>query len=562
MVEKTSEKGKAWLKKEMRPYRASIAFLTVISIFTTFSSLAFAYLVRYLVDGAQAQNMDSIVLVSSILLGILAVKIVSGVAYGYLSERLRSKMVSRERKKIYGKLLNSDYEKISEFHSGDLLNRITSDLTEVVVDTVSLTPTLVGIGVQCVGAIAALLSLDPLFTAIYVVCGALGGGIMTIFRKRIKHYHKEFMAIDGNNRSFMQEGITSLLTIKAYNAEKRMYSQNAQYSHSYYSARMKRNKLRACMSLLTNILSNVGLIFAIIWCSIRLLNGEIDFGVMLSVILLLNQLQHPFSSVSSIIPVIFSRQASAERLSEITALAVGKKHDAMPMVDYSKMAGIFIENVSFNYGEEKVLDDVSLSFKKGENVCIIGNSGSGKSTLFKILLGVFSPADGNITVEMEDGQRIPFHGNHSGLFAYVPQGNFLFSGTIRENLLFFADDEISDEEINAALKIAQAEFVFDFPDGLEKIISERGVGLSEGQQQRLTIARALLSKRPVLLLDEATSALDSATERRLLEEIKLLKNKTCILVTHRPAALEISDNVYEIIDGKISKKQKEIYKFV
>ena len=553
-TEKASEKGKAWLKREMRPYRASIAFLTIISVLTALSSLAFAYLVRFMVSGTQSKDMDGIVLISGILLAILGLKILSTVAYGYFSERLRCKMIAKERKKIYGNLLYSDYETLSDFHSGDLLNRITSDLAEVVTDTVGLTPTLVGIFVQSVGAIVALLSLDPIFTAIYVVCGALGGGLMSMFKKRVKHYHKEFMIIDGNARSFMQEGLTSLLTIKAYNAENRMYSQNGQYSKSYYRARMKRNKLRSVMSALTQLLSNVGLIFAIIWCSIRLMNGEIDFGVMLSVVLLLNQLQHPFSAVSSVIPVIFSRQASAERLCEITALAVSKKRESMPAVDYSNMKAINVENVSFNFGEEQVLDDVSISFKKGENVCIIGNSGSGKSTLFKILLGVFSPASGRISVEMEDGEQIAFHGNHSGLFAYVPQGNFLFSGTIRENLLFFANKDVSDEEIHKALDIAQAEFVFDFPDGLEKMISERGVGLSEGQQQRLTIARALLSNRPVLLLDEATSALDGETERNLLTAIKQLKNQTCILVTHRPAALEIADSVYEIIDGKIHTK--------
>jgi ATP-binding cassette subfamily B protein len=183
--EKASEKGKAWLKREMRPYRASIVFITIISVLTTLSSLAFAYLVRYLVGGAIERNVDSIVLLSCILLAILAVKIISSVLYSYFTERQRCKMIAKERKKIYGRLLHSDYEKLAEFHSGDLLNRITSDLTEVVVDTVSLMPTLVGIGVQCVGAIAALLTLDPLFTAIYVVCGALGGGLMAIFRKRV-----------------------------------------------------------------------------------------------------------------------------------------------------------------------------------------------------------------------------------------------------------------------------------------------------------------------------------------------------------------------------------------
>lgn len=549
----TSEQGKAWLKQEMRPYRASIAFITVLYVLATVASLAFAYFVQYLVKGAEDGDTNSILLFSGILLGILVIKIGSHVFYNYQSERIRGKMTSEKRSALFGKLLRADYATVGKYHSGDLLNRLTSDLSEVVVDSVGLPPSLIGMAVQCAGAIAALITLDPLFTGLYVLCGIVGGGVMALFRKRVKQYHKQFMQADGDSRAFIQEGISSLLTIKAYGAENRMAERSLRHSNEYYRTRMKRNLLHSFMTLLTAILGNIGLIFAVIWCSFRMLNGAMEFGMMLSVILLLNQLQQPFASVSGIIPVIFSRQASAERLAEISFEV---ESAALPesRIDYDNFSALRFENVSFDYGREKVLNSVSMSINKGETVCIVGNSGSGKSTLFKLMLGVYEPTSGEIQVECSEGE--PFLGARcaNNLFAYIPQGNFLFTGTIRENVLFFAEETPSDEEIQKVLITAQAGFVFDLPDGLDTMLNERGAGLSEGQQQRLAIARALLSNRPILLLDESTSALDSQTEKELLSAIQTLQNKTCVLVTHRPAALAIADRVYEILDGEVSVK--------
>ncbi len=549
----TSEQGKAWLKQEMRPYRASIAFITVLYVLATVASLAFAYFVQYLVKGAEDGDTNSILLFSGILLGILVIKIGSHVFYNYQSERIRGKMTSEKRSTLFGKLLRADYATVGKYHSGDLLNRLTSDLSEVVVDSVGLPPSLIGMAVQCAGAIAALITLDPLFTGLYVLCGIVGGGVMALFRKRVKQYHKQFMQADGDSRAFIQEGISSLLTIKAYGAENRMAERSLRHSNEYYRTRMKRNLLHSFMTLLATVLANVGLIFAVIWCSIRMLNGGMEFGMMLSVILLLNQLQQPFASISGIIPVIFSRQASAERLAEIT-FEVETITLPESRIDYDHFAKFHFEDVSFDYGREKVLNSVSMSINKGETVCIVGNSGSGKSTLFKLMLGVYEPTSGAIQVENSDGALLPGARYANNLFAYVPQGNFLFTGTIRENVLFFAEKTPSDEEIKQVLITAQAGFVLDLPDGLDTMLTERGAGLSEGQQQRLAIARALLSNRPILLLDESTSALDSQTEKELLSAIQALQNKTCVLVTHRPAALAIANRVYEILDGEVSVK--------
>jgi ATP-binding cassette subfamily B protein len=219
---------------------------------------------------------------------------------------------------------------------------------------------------------------------------------------------------------------------------------------------------------------------------------------------------------------------------------------------YDDLSAIHFENVDFTYGRESVLSSAYATIEKGKIICLTGASGSGKSTLFKLLLHVFRQNEGEIVLEYSD-RKTPLTEAHRALFAYVPQGNFLFSGTIRENLNFFTEDTVSDTCIENALKIACAEFVYDLPNGLDTVLLEGGSGLSEGQRQRLAVARAILSNRPILLLDEATSALDNDTEATMLQNLRALQNKTCLIVTHRPAALEIADHVLHIENGKINQ---------
>ena len=247
--------------------------------------------------------------------------------------------------------------------------------------------------------------------------------------------------------------------------------------------------------------------------------------------------------------------ASAERLSELDEIEseiIGEETaDILSL--YTQLNTIQICSLEFSYGREVTLKNANAYVNKGEIVCLVGASGSGKSTLFKLLLSVFAPSSGEIVLCGEHGKKV-LTAKERGLFAYVPQGNFLFSGTIYENLTFFSEKNqktLSDEDIKNALIVACAEFVYDLPDGLNTKLAEGGEGLSEGQLQRLTVARAILSNRPILLLDEATSALDGETEQKLLENIRNLRDKTCLIVTHRPAALDIADRVLSVEDKQI-----------
>nr|MCR5207010.1 ATP-binding cassette domain-containing protein [Eubacterium sp.] len=259
-----------------------------------------------------------------------------------------------------------------------------------------------------------------------------------------------------------------------------------------------------------------------------------------------------------LVPQYFTLLASAERLMELEQLPDEAEADTEavnPEEVYASLKEISFENISFSYDRDIILDNTSLRVKKGDFIAIMGISGIGKSTLLKLLLGVFKVQDGEIKLICEDGE-IPVSYETRRLFSYVPQGNFLLSGTLRENLTFI-NSGAGDEEIAEAIRISCAdEFIKTLPDGLETVIGERGIGLSEGQLQRLAIARSLLSNSPIILLDEATSALDEATEKRFLTNLKELNNKTCIIVSHKKAALEICNKHIEIVDSKIVTEEK------
>ncbi len=552
----TSEKAKLWLKEQTQPYRAFILLVTFFTVLSTALSVIFAYMVRYLINSASVGNAKLLAAFSAVLVSLLFFRIAFKAFTGYLSEKLRSKMLIELKSKTFSKILRSDYGRLQSYHSGELLNRLTTDLQDIAGYSVGILPAVMGMIVQCIGCISALMTIDPIFTAVYVVGGCLFGGVTALFRKKIKKAQKEVLEADGKLRSFMQEGLGSTMTIKAYNAEEITTRKADRFANAYYQKRMKRNLLNSVMNFVFSMLSNFGLILAVVWCGISVLNGNDDYGSILSIILLLMQLQQPFASFSSIMPAYYARLASGERLlqlQEIETEEVSMDLESCKEI-YNKLEKIRFENIDFSYDRDIVLKGATAEIEKGKIICLVGGSGSGKSTLFKLLLNVFTPQAGEIILQGDFEEEYLLTAKERGLFAYVPQGNFLFSGTIYENLTFFANEknkEKLNDAVEKAIEVACAQFVWDLPQGLQTPLLEDGEGLSEGQLQRLAVARAIVSDRPILLLDEATSALDGETEKALLENIGKLQGKTCLIVTHRPAALAIADGVLSMEDGQI-----------
>ncbi len=557
-----NEKGKAWLRRELSPYRSLIAVLSVLAVCIALASVAFAYLVRYLIDAAAEKNGKQLLFFAAVLFALLLLRILAQMLNAYQTEKCRAKMYAGMKQKLFGALLYADYAQTERYHSGDMLSRLTFDAAEVAADTTKLMPALSGGLVRGAGAFCALFALDPLFTTLYAIGAAALISLGILLRKKAKAYQREVSEAEGKSRVFMQESLGSVVTLKAYGAEQKTAEKSRLLLGEYCDKRMKKARFRACLNGGFSFLSGIGLLFAVVWCCVGIVRGRTDYGTTLSVVLLLGQLQQPLTALSSLLPLYYAREASGERLAEIDDFpgeSCGISDKTESSDSFSRIAA---QDLVFGYGEEKIFEGACAEFARGNIVCITGKSGAGKTTLLKLLLNIYPTESGGFFLESESCEGIrsarSLTSGDRALFAYVSQKNFLFSGSVAEILTLFAPPEgAGAEELREALTTAAAEFVYDLPQGLNTSLREDGNGLSEGQLQRLAIARALLSRRPVLLLDEATSALDEETEKRVLENLKALRNKTCLIVTHRPAALKIADFIWRIGEGKIKAKKIE-----
>ena len=346
--------------------------------------------------------------------------------------------------------------------------------------------------------------------------------------------------------SSTQETMENIRVIKASVSEERVLTQIDENRERLQSEQIRNGKLSIAMNNGMGVMFDVSWLFCYLWGCIKIFNGEFTYGSLGAMIQLMGRIQSPIANAVRIVGQIYGVVASTERLQDVLDLPDEENHGSLKAFDK-----IVLRDVSFQYddGIEEVLIGVNGEIQKGEFVAITGRSGGGKTSLFQLLLGIYRPTDGEITfihgtesITASRGTRI--------LFAYVPQGNTLFSGTLRDNLTRFTDSAAEDEILQAVRIACIEDLVEDV--GLDVVLGERGIGLSEGQAQRVAIARALLSRAPILLLDEATSALDEKTEAKLLENIGKMRDKTVIIVTHRTAALRICNKQWHIEEGKLS----------
>ncbi|MBQ1281454.1 MAG: ABC transporter ATP-binding protein, partial [Oscillospiraceae bacterium] len=384
------------------------------------------------------------------------------------------------------------------------------------------------------------------FTGIMILAGGAIIAVSYLFRERIKNLHKEMQQRHGRLRAFLQESIENLTVTKVFRAEKQMATEADALQGDYFSARMARRRMSVLANAGFGFLFQAGYLAALAYGGLGLLNGSLTYGSLLAILQLIGQLQSPLSGLSGIIPQYYSMIASCERMQEIEQLPEEKAGEEIdPGALYQDLKEIVFDRVSFGYGRERVLDTFCCTIPKSDLTAILGRSGRGKSTLLKLLLGIYAAENGEVFLRTAEDD-VPITSAMRGMFAYVPQGNLLFSGTILENILFVRGDA-PEEEIREALRISGADaFVDALPQGVHTKLGEKGLGLSEGQVQRLAIARALLSGAPILLLDEATSALDAHTERELLERLCALKTHTIVMISHKKAVLEVCDHCIDI----------------
>ncbi|MCX7710872.1 MAG: ABC transporter ATP-binding protein/permease, partial [Clostridia bacterium] len=368
--------------------------------------------------------------------------------------------------------------------------------------------------------------------------------------QKFKDYHIKIQESEGRYRTFIQEQIQNILVVKAFCREKESVCESEKLQNQRLRWVTSRSKINTAGSAILSMGYWLGYLTAFIWGAFRLSEGAATFGTLAAFIQLVEQVQEPFICLAYDLPQLFTSQASAGRLMELDQLQGEKNLENMKKW---KSTGICLENVSFSYDPAKeVLVNVNIRIQPGEIVALAGMSGEGKTTLIRLLLSLVSPKSGKVCFFNSAGHKTESSAAFRHFISYVPQGNTLFSGTIEENLRIGRPDA-TEKDIEQALQAANAlDFIKKLPGGIHTKIGENGYGLSEGQAQRLSIARALIKKAPVLILDEATSALDIHTEKGILQSVKKLgASRTCIIITHRPTAYEVCDRVLKIQNGQL-----------
>jgi len=524
----------------------AIAFMTLMSVVLSLIQVRFATASKNVMDVATRQTEGVLSTAFLVLAFLLVLRLVIQIILNYLNVHSCSKLEISLKRHIFNILLNKEYLAVSKYHSGELMNRINSDVAIIVDGIIDILPNAVMFITSIVAAFCVLYRIDSTLALIILCIGPIVGIGARIYSAKYKSMHKMCQEYDGKTMSFMLEILQNLLVVKSFGCEEKVLDQSEDLQVKCYKLRVKRVTISVFAQIGMFLIFNAGYYFAMAYAAYKLSLGKITYGDVTAILALVSQIQMPFKSVSSLIPKIFAVGASVERLLELEALKdENLTNEALPENIYQRMQDIVFDNVTFSYNNDSVVSGINMRIKKGECSVIAGESGAGKSTAIKLLLGIMSPSNGKIYMNYDGGQ-LELGKDTRELFAYVPQGNLILSGTIRENIAFANDDATEIDIINAA-KVAQIwDFIEKLDNGLDTKLGEKGLGLSEGQTQRISIARALLHNAPILLLDESTSALDSVTEKNLLLAIREMTDKTCIIVSHKQAAFDICDNVIRI----------------
>lgn len=544
----------SWIFSVSGKLKFGMFFLVLLNSAISISAILFALALREAIDGAVAGEKMYFLKWAVILGLIMLAQIAARAVIRFLEEYVRSGMENVIKMRLYQTILSRKYSSITAFHTGEMLNRITNDAVVVADGFVQIIPGIIAMLVKLIGAAAVLFVLDYRFSIIFFAGGALVLVFTTLFRRVMKKLHKDVQEADGVLRSYLSENLGSLMVLKTFGAERKSIETSKQYMDKHRSMRMKRNKFSNICNIGFGLVMNGGYIFGLCWCSFGIIYGNITYGTLSAVLQLVDQLWTPLANMTGYLPKFYAMLSSAERCMEFETLEeehVENQHDRLYCKKlYDDMTAIECSNITFRYEDDIVLENASITVKKGELVTIMGNSGAGKSTLLKLLLSIYEPEKGSL--EFVTGQgRISVTEAYRKMFAYVPQGNFLMSGNVTSAIASLDDSDaaVDMEKVKRAAHIACADtFVEELEHGYNTLIGERGTGISEGQAQRLAIARALYTDSPVLLLDEATSALDEQIEKRVLKNIRELTDKTVIIVSHRKAVLDVCDRCVMLED--------------
>ena len=542
----------SWIVSAAARGKWPVVFLTLVQTGLSLFGVYQALTLKNLIDGAADKDRQAFLHYAVVLVLVVAAQLALRALSRFLREYSNAALENNFKKNLFASLMKRDYAQVTAVHSEEWMNRLTSDTVVVSKGITEIVPEVVGLAVKLLSALTAVLVLLHGFSWYFLLVGLLLAGSTYLFRNRLKILHKRIQESDGRLRIYLSERLSNLLVVRSFGKEEQSVREAEDLMKIHQKARMKRNHFSNFCNVGFGIVIQGMFAAAAIYCGYGILAGTFSYGAFAAVIQLVGQVQTPFASLSGYLPRYYAVLASAERLKEAEDFlpdGTAQKKDENEIAAYYRehFTGMGLRQASFTYtaaDREKngssglvVIRDVNLFIKKNDLVGITGPSGSGKSTILKLLMSLYPLDSGDRYLLGKEGEQA-LSAEWRGLFAYVPQGNQLMSGTIR-SVVAMGDDSVTEEQINRAMTIACCDFIKDLPRGWETVLGERGSGLSEGQIQRLAIARAVLSDHPILLLDEATSSLDEKTERILLENLQQMTDKTVLIVTHRPEVLTI-----------------------
>ncbi len=538
-----------WLFQRMMRHKTMVVMVCVMGLVGTLMGLASSVATKYLIDAVTLRNnslLTAALLTLFMMLGSFALQALAS----RISARVHIKVRNDNQSLTFGKILHAGWEALEPYRSGDLLHRLETDVGVVSDGVISYFPNLLTACVRFAGSLTIMVIYDPTMALITF----LGVPVMLFMSRyqmsRLRHHSANMKELGGEVMSFQEDSFRNLTSIKAFSIVEQFEDEMRRLQGRYSDAFLSFNAYHISMSTLMNLVSMLVSTGCFGWAIFRLWSGEITYGSMTMFLQLASTLRASFSALVSLAQSSVTLTTSAGRLLAVEELPA--ENDTVPDgLLQEKELSVRMSQVDFQYQNgDVVLHPFDFHADNGELIAITGPSGEGKTTLLRLILGLIEPRNGHAVLQGANGVQYDICAGTRGVFAYVPQGNSVFAGTIAQNLRLVAPNA-SNEELVQALRIACAyDFVKQLPNGIDHYLGAGGRGISEGQAQRLAIARALLRKAPVLLLDEATSALDVETERMLMDNLRVSGVvNTCILVTHRPSSAEYCNRAYEIRNG-------------
>ncbi len=540
-----------WIWRNMAGIRWNTTVRIIAGITQVLLGLLMIWLSKQFIDVTiRTGNNDDVLYMIAKLVTVVVAAILLRQVYYYMTTTAATFQSNNIRLRVFSRLFRRQMFE-DQLHSGDVTSRMSKDIDTVANVTTTLLPQFIVTGVQLVGAFILMYSMDGRLALMLILITPLVVGFGKLFAHRLRTMTLDIRQQESYIQMQVQEGMEHNAVLRSLGSEQWVTERLDNQQGQLMNRVLRRTRFTVISRLLLAMTFSLGYLLAFVWGGLQLRNGVITFGVMTSFLQLVGQIQHPILNLLNMMPHFFYATASIDRLEELKTKTVKRStgdEQSSIFDNYTSPLGVEIKDLTFTYAsdERSILNGFSHDFAPSSKTAIMGQTGIGKTTLFRLLLAFVKPTTGTIALTASDGRSETVSEATRQHFVFVPQGNTLMSGTVRYNLLL-ARPDATEEELRTVLHVAIADFVHELPDGIDTMLGERGIGLSEGQAQRIAIARGLLRPGSVLLLDEISSSLDEETERELFRRLfDYCHSKTMIFITHRPAVSSLCDNVIRL----------------